>query len=178
MTTFRIIDAKPYHCGQMCRVLRYEHQMAISRIGIDSHRELRGLFDQSSIRRAWLIDGKLGALGGVSGTKLSPYGFVWLALTQAASHYRVAIVKEAKKQLAEIMTIKRELATTIIAGDDAARRLAIFLGFHVADDGPGQPASSRFARRDLERFIASNPECRIPLGDSYAVAMGYHGEAA
>lgn len=175
MTTFAIIDAKPHHCGQMVRLLRIEHQSAIARLGLNSHRELRERFDQSSFRRSWLIDGKLAALGGVTGAKISGHGFLWLAISERARKYPVAIVKEARRQLAEVMLVKRELATTILNGDDAARRLAVFLGFHVADDGPGAPAYSRFARRDLTRHLDNDPDIRIPIGDGFAIAMGYHG---
>lgn len=175
MTTFSVIPARPYHCGQMVRLLRVEHQAAIARLGLDSHRELRERFEQSSFRRAWLIDGKLAALGGVTGGKISGTGFLWLAISERARKYPVAIVKEARKQLAEVMEIKRELATTILNGDAAARRLAIYLGFHVADEGPGAIAHSRFARRDLSRHLDVDPDIRIPIGDGFAIAMGYHG---
>lgn len=175
MTTFDIIEARAHHCGQMARLLRIEHQQAVARLGLNSHRELRERFGQSSFRRAWLIDGGLAALGGVTGAKISGHGFLWLAISERARRCPVAIVKEARRQLAEIMIVKRELATTILAGDAAARRLAIYLGFHVADEGPGAPAHSRFARRDLDRHLDADPDIRIPLGAGFAIAMGYHG---
>lgn len=178
MTAFSIIPAKPWHCGQMVRLLRHEHASAIARLGVDSHRELRERFAASAFRRAWLINGQLAALGGVTGAAMAGHGFLWLALSETARRYPVAIVKEARRQLAEIMLVKRELATTILDGDAAAQRLAIFLGFHVAEEGPGAQASSRFARRDLARFVTTAPEVRIPMGQGFAVAMGYHAEAA
>lgn len=178
MTTFEIIPARAHHCGQMARMLRVEHSAAIALLGMDSHRELRRVFDVSSFRRAWFINGKLAGLGGVMGTKLAIGGFIWLALTEPARRYPVAIVKEARRQLAEIMLVKRELATTVINGDESARRLAIFLGFHASHEGPGQQAFSRFGRRDLARYVETDPDCRIPLGNGFAVALGYHHEVA
>lgn len=178
MTSFRIIEAKPWHCGQMARLLRSEHAQAIAMIGVDSHRELRSVFDASSFRRVWLIDNKMAALGGVTGSKLAATGFVWLALSEGARRFPVAVVHEARRQLDEIMSIKRELATTILNGDTAAKRLAIFLGFHVADDGPGAVAHSRQGRIRLSNYLENDPDCRIPIGPSYAIAMGYHHEEA
>lgn len=178
MTDFTIIEAKPYHCGQMSRLLRAEHREAIARVGADIHREMRARFDASSFRRAWMIDGRLAALGGVVGTSLSTYGFVWLALTNEARRYPLAVVREARRQLDEIMTVRRELATTIIGGDEAAKRLAVFLGFHVSESGPGSRAYSRFARRDLARHLENDPELRLPIGNGYAVALGYHHKEA
>lgn len=178
MTEFRVVEAKPFHCGRMCRILRTEHHEALAMIGADIHRELRAAFDASCIRKAWLIDGELAALGGISGSALDAAGYVWLALSKKATHYPVALLKEAKRQLAEVMRTKRELATTIIPTDEAALRLAVFLGFHVAHEGRGQPAFSRFSRRDLAAFICENPDLRIPVGRSYVTPMGYHAEAS
>ena len=46
MSDFSVISAQPWHCGQMIRRLRREHHRAVSSIGIDSHRELRRLFER------------------------------------------------------------------------------------------------------------------------------------
>ena len=175
MATFSVIPASAHHCGQMCRLLRREHRTACAaRVGADVHKELRALFDQSTFSRAWLIDGKLAALGGVAGSVLSTVGFAWLALSGEAARYPIALVKEVRRQLAEIMVVKREVATTIISGDDAALRLAVFLGFHVAHAGPGQPAASRAERLELARFLEFESGLHLPCGDGYVIALGYH----
>lgn len=174
MTDFTVIEAKAWHCGAIARRLRREHRNALSAAGVDIHRELRSMFDASAFRRAWLIDGDLAAIGGVAGTALSVTGYVWVAMTEQAARYPVALVKEARRQLGEIMGIQRELATTVIPDDPAAARLAVFLGFHVSHEGRGQRALSRFSRRDLIRFIATDENLRIPVGKAYAIAMGYH----
>jgi|HubBroStandDraft_4_1064222.scaffolds.fasta_scaffold02149_4 hypothetical protein len=176
MTEFSVILAKPWHCGQMARLLRSEHAQAIAMIGMDSHRELKKIFDVSLFRRVWLIDGALAGLGGVTGSTMSSEGFIWLALSNKARKYPVAVVKEARRQLAEIMEVKRELATTVLNGDTAAKRMAIFLGFHVSDYGPGAPASSREGRCRLSAYLEAEPDVRVPVGASFAIAMGYHRE--
>lgn len=173
MSEFSIIDARAYHCGQMARRLRVEHARCITLLGIATHYEMRRSFDESFFRRAWLIDGELSALGGVMGTTLQSAGFVWLALSQSALRYPVAIVKEARRQLAEIMLLKRELATTILPGDDAALRLAIFLGFHVSHGGLGDRAYSRAGRRTLAQYVETESACHVPIGDHHLIAMGY-----
>lgn len=172
-----VIEAKAHHCGQMIRLLRHEHSAALARIGINGHRELRAQFDASSFRRAWMINGKLAALGGVVGPLIAETGLVWLTLSEPARRYPLAIIREARRQLDLIMITKREIATTILSHDEAARRLAIFLGFHVADEGRGRAAFTRFGRRDLARFLDNNADCRIPVKGSYVIAMGYHRNA-
>lgn len=178
MTAARIIEARPYHCGQMARRMRSAQRVGLLQAGLDPHRELRARFDQSYLRRAWLVEDRLAALGGIVGTILSPYGFVWLVLAETTRCYPRAILEEARRQLAEIMATKHELATAVVTGDAAAIRLAAMLGFHVAHQGRGAPATGRDQRRALAAEIRENAALHIPVGGVTAVAMGYHRGAA
>lgn len=177
MTTFEITDAKPWHVGQMSRILRIEHQKALAVFGIEAHRELRQVFDQSIFTRAWLVDGKLGAIFGIVGSSLERSGFLWVAISELGKRYPVEIIKESRRQLAYIMSIKKELVTAVIGGDDAAMRFAVFMGFQAMKDGRGSRGSSRFARRDLINYIANTPEIRVTQGKGFAVALNYTSEA-
>lgn len=139
VTTFEIIPARAHHCGQMARRLRHKHAEAVALMGMDSHREIRRCFDASPFRRAWLIDGKLGALGGIAGNNISTRGFVWLAVAQDAVRYPKAMVREARRQLAEIMSTRFELTTIIAEHDEASKRFALAIGFvptHRVDPHP------------------------------------------
>jgi hypothetical protein len=170
---FEIIPAKPWHCGAMVRRLRTEHALAVARLGLDSHRELADRFGQSAFRRALLIDGQLEALGGVTGSLLSSEGYVWLALSGKAQGYPLLLVRQARKQLEQIMTIKRVLVTSVLDEDFAAKRFAVYLGFVLADDDRAAPAASRQGRRSALRMIEGQHEARIPLGSGSAVALAY-----
>lgn len=176
MTVFQIIEAKPWHCGQIIRSVRKQHELVIADVGGNLHRELHDRFSASSFRRAWLIDGELAALGGVVATPIASTGYIWLALGELALRHRIATVREARRQLDEIMRVKREIATVILPEDTAALRLAIFLGFHVSHDGLGSPASTRVERLALRRFLEAADEIRIPLGRGRAIPVGYHVE--
>lgn len=174
---FTIVDARPWHVGQMARRLRVEHLRAVALAGLDAHRELRSCYDASCYRKAMFIDDRIIALGGVMAPLLASTGYIWLAMTAEAAKHPVAIAREARRQLDQISTMKIELATTLLSDDDAARRFAIFLGFHVGHDGPGRQATSRAGRRVLNRYL---DECdqRVPVGRATAIAVGYHREAA
>jgi hypothetical protein len=78
MTRFQVIEAKEHHCGQIVRRLRAEHARAIAGFGVHAHREIRTNFDASAFRRAWLIDGRLAALFGVTGALLG-VARLWVA---------------------------------------------------------------------------------------------------
>lgn len=136
MSRFAVIEAHPYHCGQIVRKLRDEHQEAVAWLGINSHREIRDKFDASTFRRALTINDRLIGLGGVVGTALSAEGFVWCSLTNEASRHPIAIARVIKRQLAEIMVVKRVLHTCLIPEDKTALRFASKLGFEVIDPIP------------------------------------------
>ncbi len=174
MPRFEIVEAKPWHCGAMVRLLRREHQKAVAMVGLNSHRELRAAFDDSIFRKAWLLDGKLAALGGVTGPAISSYGLIWLALTNEATKYPMAVIKEARRQIAEIMRTKRLLISSILEGDKASERFAIFLGFVPAADGDSMlPASSRFGRTEVARQLNEMENVRVPFGTGYVKVMSY-----
>ncbi len=129
MPSFTLTEAKPYHCGQMIRLLRKSHRNALIALGVDQHRQLRTCFDGSAFRKAWMIDGKLAGLGGVLGTQLSSAGYIWLGVSEEAMKFPVTMVKTARQQLAEIMQTKRLLIATIFEDDKASARFAEALGF-------------------------------------------------
>ena len=175
---FEVVEAKAWHCGLMARKIRSHHATMIEEAGANAHRELRACFDQSAFRRSWLIDGKVEGIGGVIGGVLNPTGMIWLALSNEATRYPIAIVKEARRQLDDLMQVKKEVMTTIVFGDDAARRLAVFLGFHVAHDGVGDRAWSRAGRKALSEVMEKYDERIVSVGKIRAVLMGYHYEEA
>lgn len=132
MSTFETIEAKPYHVGRILRRLRTEHRVAMTGLSNNLHREFAQIFNTSSFRRAWLVDGELMAVGGVTGTLLSGEGYIWLAMADQAKHYPVAIIKEARHQLALLMATRQEVSTTILCNDKTAQRFARFLGFKTS----------------------------------------------
>jgi hypothetical protein len=134
MTTFEVVDARLFHCGPMIRALRNDHKVAFMALGVHkAHHELRACFDDSHFRRSWLINGRVAGIGGVRGTLCSPVGYIWLALSQDATHYPIQIMREARAQIAEIMEVKRSLGTTILKADSASVRFAERLGFREID---------------------------------------------
>ncbi len=167
MTDFTIIEARPWHCGAMARKLRTVHMAAVAKIGISSHRELSARFGASSFRRVWMINGRMAALGGVTGTMLDPEGHVWLAFTDEATRYPLQMIKEARCKIALITEIKPKLYTSVLRDDEPSKRFAVFLGFVPMDGAGGAKASSKYGRREMLRRI-----------DGEAAMMVYEREAS
>jgi hypothetical protein len=154
----------------MARLLRREHESVLRQNGVDIHRELKNNFDNSTWCRAGFIDGHLVGIGGVMGSEIDRAGFVWLALSEEVRKHTIATARVLRGLLDELMSTHRELATIVIPEDDAALRLAVFMGFHCEDEGPGAPAFSKASRRDLARHLKQNGDLRIALGKGTCVA--------
>lgn len=137
MTSFRIIEAKPWHCGQMVRLLHAERHAFTLNLGVsEAHRHLRVCFDNSSFRRAWMIDDQIAVVGGVVGSMMSADGYLWLCVSELARRHRVAFVKEAHAQLKQVLHTFRRLVITIVDDDNSEERrdirFAIFMGFNIS----------------------------------------------
>lgn len=174
MVELTIQDGKLRYAGQMIRHLRREHQVAFAGVGLNAHRELRSTMAQSAYYRAAFLDGRLAALWGVTGSLMSPFGFVWLTLTNEGARHPITVLRHARRELDEMMKTRRELTTTVLQDDQAALRLCAFLGFHVEDHGPGAPAYSKIGRKSLMEYVRNNADLRMPAGKSYLVPMGFH----
>ena len=143
-------------------------------IGLDNHRELRAAFDESSFRRAWLIDGKLAGIGGVCGPAASAYGMIWVAFSKEATRYPLQIIKLMRAHLAELMETHNVLFCTIVDGDEASARFAIFLGFVPGTEGRySLPAISRHGRKELAREFAELEHIQVPNGTARFRMMSY-----
>ncbi len=129
MPVFEIIEAQPHHCGQIVRRLRHDYHSACLALGLNPHKELRACFDASYLRRAWLIDGKLEGVGGVYGGALSSAGYIWLALSEQTRRYPLAMLKEARRQIADVAATKHHIGATTLRGDASAARFIERLGF-------------------------------------------------
>lgn len=135
MPKFEIIEARAFHCGEIVRKLRPSIVAAMTRLGMSPHAELRARFADSAFRRAWLIDGELMAIGGVTGTGLATEGYVWLALANSATKYPHTIIREIARQMGQIMATRALVYAYILPGDDVSRRFAIAIGFRAGADG-------------------------------------------
>ena len=139
MTQFVVIKASRHHCGQMARRIRAEHEAGVRAVGMATHEGMAIAFLMSSENRAWMIDGKLAAVGGVIDTFVSSTGVIWLAVAQSATRYPLAMFKTAREWLGVFGQNRRELRTTIILADKPSIRFAERLGFYptgeVTEDG-------------------------------------------
>ena len=136
MSHFEIRDAKPQDCGKIARRLRDEHQGAVNLTGVSYHHEIRRCFEDSWYAKAWLHDGQLLGIGGVTGPLLSSQGGLWLALSREVAKFPVETFKEARRQIASLSILKRDLFCTILPEDETSLRFANRLGFEQYSTTP------------------------------------------
>lgn len=129
-----VIEAKPYHCGQMARKLRDGHKAVLIGAGMDTHRQMRAMFDSSCVRKAWLLDGKLMMIGGIEGPLLSREGTIWIALSQDAENYPRRAVMIIREQMQIFMLSKRRLIAFILKDDHRSMKFTARLGFEPVED--------------------------------------------
>jgi hypothetical protein len=128
-----IVEAQPWHVGQIVRRLRTEHRSLLVGMGVSAHRELRDAYEASMWRKAWIVEGRLMGIAGITGTVSSGDGNVWLAVSEEALKRPVSLARLVLRHLEEAMQIKRHLTTIVLKDDRAAVRFAYFLGFHVEE---------------------------------------------
>jgi hypothetical protein len=173
MTQSLIIDACPWHVGQIVRRLRFEHAIASRAVDPRLHHTLVIKYRESYYRRALLIDGELSMLWGLTGTPISPFGFVWMAMTEKATFYPMRVARTFYREVERMATNKHQLESTILGGDEAAMRFSAFLGFRCE----GFVGAMGGGRKRLSKYMVDTPDIRIPAGHGYVVPVAYSGVA-
>lgn len=152
MAEFRLVEAKLHHCGQIVRRLREPQKEGFAALGLNPHTELRERFGQSSFKRAWLIDGRLAGLGGVTGSLASSTGYVWLALSNECARYPKETSATARRMLDNFLQTRHELFAAVFAKDEVSVRWARFLQFEPIEAADGVIFMRRRACRNLMKL--------------------------
>lgn len=129
-----LVEARPWHCGAMSRRLRRDHRALLLSMDVPVHHDMRAAFDASlSCRKTLFIDGKIAAVGGVTGTALSTEGAIWLAVSEDAIVHPIRIARLFRRELDLVMQTRRRLLTIVFKEDRKGMMLAYFLGFMVKE---------------------------------------------
>lgn len=166
---YSVVPASVRHIRPMSSQLRAAACITLQDFGIDPRHALHRAFIASNYCRTAMMDGKPIAMWGVKSALLGDSAMVWLVLSDSVTKMPVSVVREARAELAKIMETTDEVAITVLTDDEAAIRFAIFLGFHDRDTN-----LSEVSRKELCKAILENPLYRIPVGDHFVIALGYH----
>lgn len=175
--TCEIVPASPKHIRPMSRRLRAGACVTLQAYGFDPRRALHDVFLKSHYSRTALIEGKPVAMWGLLGQLLSETAFVWLVTSDEIGRFPGLLVRETRRELAEMMQGYREFSTTVLPNDEAAVRFALYLGFH--DDGEEENEEDEpVSHKRRAQQIMLNPRRRIPIGENYVIGLTYQGREA
>lgn len=165
-----IVPASIRHIRPMSKRLRTAACITLERFGEDPRRALHRAFIASNYCRTALIDGKPVAMWGVCGALMSNVASVWLVIAEDIVKLPLVIVREARSELAHVMGNYHELVTTVLPDDAAAVRFALYLGFQGFEEDD-------LLHKVKYEDLMNDPKYRVPVGDSYIIALGYRAEA-
>lgn len=168
-SSYSVVPASIRHVRPMSAQLRAAACITLQGFSLEPRRALHRAFIASSYCRTALKDGRPVAMWGVKGTMLGDIAFVWLVLSDEVTKMPVSVVREARAELAKVMETNSEVAITVLPDDEAAVRFAVYLGFHDRENNDGE-----LSRKQLCEAILADPQYRIPVGDHYVIALGYH----
>lgn len=168
-TAYSIVPASIRHVRPMSSRLRAAACVTLQGFGFKPREALRRAFVDSYYSRTALVGNRPVAMWGVKGSLLDEAAMVWLVLSEEITQMPRAIVREARAELARVMLNKSEIAITVLPDDEAAIRFAVHLGFHDRDNDDGS-----LSRRAMCEAIVRDPQYRVPLGENYVIALGYH----
>lgn len=125
-------EARAWHAGQMARTVRHAHAEIMRSMQANIHRELREVFDASSLKRAFYLDGRLVGLAGVRGSMGESGGEIWFVTTdEMSAKHPMMIARAALKFMDRVFLTRHGVSTFIFADDKPGLHLAYFLGFSV-----------------------------------------------
>lgn len=147
MSEYVIVPAERVHIPLMVRHLRAQDLEEVTCLGLSPRRALRDSFKTSLFRRSAFVDGEIAAMWGVSGGIIDNFGVPWLLTTPAIERVPLAFIKEARREVFEIMETKQRIENYVLASYTRAIRFLMLMGFEIGEPariGPDQTLFRRF----------------------------------
>lgn len=127
-----IIPTVPAHLREMANALRPEDEQEILSFGLTKEKALWQSYKYSILRKTALIDGKIAAIWGVSGTLLSNNGRPWLMTTPEVKRISpLRFTRIYQKEALAMLEIFPQLCNIVETSYTEAIRLLEISGFTV-----------------------------------------------
>lgn len=130
------------------------------RAGDKDEVEAAGLRPGQAVWRSWrgslfskvaLVDGELAAIWGMGGSPFGKVGEPWLLTTPAVERVKLAFVKTARREVADMLLLCPALQGYVDASYTKAVRLLEMVGFKVENPLPFGRYGAPFRRYRMER---------------------------
>lgn len=137
---------------RLARAMRPEDRAEAVGLGVDPRAALRESYRQAIFRRTYFVDNELAAMAGLCGALIGEQGEPYLVTTPAVIRAKVSFLREARKTVMEMLSLKRRLVGEVAASYRGACRLLESLGFDLGEPraiGPSGELFSRFTREGM-----------------------------
>lgn len=135
--TYEIVDLTAQHVRHIASRLREGDRREVQCTGLKPIRTLMNSFQSSHYRKAFFVDGQLAAIGGCTGGLLSPVAHPWLMTTSAVEKVPLTFVKQARREIAQMLEKHSLLRNYVDARYDAAIGFLEILGFQIGSASDG-----------------------------------------
>lgn len=132
-------------------MMRADDAAEAAGLGLNPRRALWRTYRSSLWSKTAIIDGEVGACFGMAGGMFSTTGQPWLVTAPAVERVPISFVKEARKEIARMLTVRSRLENTVAADYHRAIRFLRVLGFMVYDPEPVSGTGALFCRYVMER---------------------------
>lgn len=137
MATITIEDIHPWHLRELAQDLRRGDLNEITCAGLRPLQALWRAYRNSVYSRAGLVDGKVAAAWGVTGTIISPSASLWLLTGSACSDIPLSFVKIGRAELLKMLEFYHQLEGLVHPEYHQAIKFLRLLGFHFVEaNGP------------------------------------------
>lgn len=133
---YSIVPATISHVHKLSRVMRKADAREVRSIGYDPRFALRMSFRSSLYARTAFIGEDIAAMWGVTGDILSNVGTPWLVTAPIIESKPLSFVREVKREVATMLTIKPRLENYVIADYRGAVWLLEKAGFYLDPPAP------------------------------------------
>lgn len=139
-----IIGSAPEHVEAMAARLRRADEEEIEAAGLGPRNALWRSYRGSAYAKTAFVGGEAAAMWGMGGCPLGKVGRPWLLTAPAVERAKIAFLREARAEVAMMLSICPELRGYVDAKYSGAIRLLEAIGFMVGPEFPFGPHQAPF----------------------------------
>ncbi len=133
MSQYQILPCRLGHLRELSRTMRAEDRAEFEAAGMVPRHRLHQLYRMTPRPLAAMIDGEVACAWGDAGTILGDEGLMWMVTAPVIERMPLAYFREARRDIAERLKVRRSLRSCIVCPYDRAVRFFSLLGFAVSE---------------------------------------------
>lgn len=146
---WHIVASEPQHVNMLVAGLRENDAREITCAGYRVKRAIWQSYRTSLLRRSAFVDGEIAAMWGIGAAPLDRSGRPWLMTTGAIEKLPLTYLKQARREVREMLDCYPVLYNWVHADYTAAVRFLRMLGFTLEKAAPWGPTGAMFHRFEM-----------------------------